>query len=334
MLHKMAETIEGAMIAVVAKGAQDVFMEGHDDTFDVRSKLLNGVYQMVYGKFDTLTTQTIHEKDGTLVTSFDIEQGQWDLINMVDLVVFNPKQLKSGDYIKRIFVEIGGQRIDYMTCGDIDTMINTNCVLFDRKMSHIHDKTFIPLVVAPFHQNNLIRIRNMQHGIRIVVELKQDMEMELYGRKYITNVTSKSENFITVQNQYTGCEKLRKGVNTFRLNFNHPMFLIYFWGFDKTKVKNITLRLQRAGDFYNGPIEALEHFKYNHMGHDVDPVVMYFAHTGYFQPTKCSVNFSRLDYIDLIIETDEEEERDVYIIGHNMQVMQCASGMYGMRFSK
>lgn len=330
----MTSNIEGALIALVAKGAQDVFMAGDATLFDARKKLLDGPYQMVYGKIDTVVTTKIDEERKKYMVSFEIEQGQWDLINMVDLVVTNPQQLQPGDYLKQIYVEIGGQRIDFIASEDIDTVMKTNCVLFDRKMTHIQGKSFVPLVMAPFHQNNLVRIRKMQHTIRIVLELKTLMDIELYGRKYITNLTDRIVQFITVQNQYLGSEKLHKGVNTFKLYFNHPLFLMYFWGFDKTKVKNITLRLQQAGDFYNGPIEALEHFKYSHMGHDVEPVVMYFAHTGYFQPTNCSVNFSRLDYVDLIIETEEEEERDIFFIGHNMQVMQCVSGMYGMMFSK
>lgn len=160
----------------------------------------------------------------------------------------------------------------------------------------------------------------------------------LYGNVYYLDdperkiLYENSDEFITIQNQYTGSEKLKKGVNTIKLHYNHPVYMMYFWGFDKTKVKNVKLTLE-GHSMYDGPIEPLEHHKNQRgLGH-VEPTFIFFSPDKFNVPTGSSVNFSRMDYPRLMIET-EEEDADIHIVGLNMQPLRMMSGMAGLAFSK
>ena len=328
---------DGALLSLVAKGAQDRYMDASAELFDARKQFLKEVHQFVYRQLDA-EKKTYQET----TTRFKIHR-QCDLISCVDLALPNAEGKSINDILSRIETEIGGQRMDVLCVEDIETQIQTNCALLGRKgkITHINGVTFIPLVMAPLHENNLIFPSAQHHDFMINIQFKDGYDhtnVKLYAKCYFLeteprrNLFAESHEFVTVQNQYCGKDTLQKGKNTIKLNFNHPVYLIYFWGFDKSKVKRVSVRLD-AATFYDGPIEPLEHFKLS-QGYNVDPVMLFFSEDKVTDAPRSSTNLSRIDRAELIIETDEEETKDVYVVGLNMQPLRYKSGMYGLAFSK
>lgn len=361
----------GALIGLIAKGHQDKYCDLCGDNniiWDIRKKFLRNIHQVVYKKLKFLknsdasykTPYFDFENNKTIVkihkfVEFTIEK-TCDLINNVDLVLINPTNNKNknknvniniNDIIESIETTYGDQRIDQLNSGDLYTQIETNCAIFKRKISYINGKIFIPLVMAPFYNNNLVFPSTQHMLLKINIKFKENYdhsEVSIYANNYYLDTLDRRilytdpHEFITIQNQgaYEHSKyKMKKGINIFRLNFNHPVYQIYFWGFDKTKVKNIKLELNKA-NFYNGPIEPLEHHKLE-LGLDVEPVMIFFSQNKIDECLKSSINFSRIDYANLIIETEEEieeEEKEIYIIGLNMQPIRCSNMMYGLAYSK
>ena len=340
----------GMLKALLSKGPQDKYMT--DNThylFDSRSQFLTGRYQTSYQKIFTTKikkTKSDHRyinnewtklKD-THYLSYKINK-QCDLINMVDIVLHNPNNKSINSMIIKIEIEVGGQCLDYLSSSDIETQIKTNNAIYNRKITNINGKSFIPLGMAPFHYNNLISPSATNHDISINVWFTNDYnhnenDVEFYGNIYYLEqperikLTNNYE-FVTTQNQYSS-DTIQNGINTLKLNFNHPMYLIYFWGFDKSKVTNIKLLLDDSV-YYDGTLEALEHKKYCR-NIDVDPVFMFFSLN--LGKTQCNINFSRIDNPKLVITTTQTESSTINIVGFNMAPLKYSNGMYGLTFSK
>lgn len=331
----------GMLMALVGKGVQDQYMNGDPKMFDARLQFLTGIHQFSYQKIDVITS------GGNKRCSY-IFKRVCDLVNRIDLVLPNPNKLPLNKIIKSIETEIGGQRLDKIGCSsesfDIETLINTDCALFKRKISHVNGKTFVPINMAPLYNHNLIPPSCQYHQFKINIDYTQEYEsqhikdVELYGNIYYLdtqerrNLFNNPHSFITIQHQYTGIEKMYCGHTGFKLNFNHPLYLIYFWGFDKSKVRNIKICLN-GHNFYNGSAAALENYKLSR-GYDVEPMMFFFSQDDFDKPTKCTVNFSRIDCAQLYIQSDQKEPTDVHIVGLNLQPIRFMSGMAGLAFSK
>jgi hypothetical protein len=315
-------------------------MNSDPKMFDARLQFLNGFHQCSYQKMDFRKSDIGSNKTVTYTFKKDC-----DLFNRIDLVLPNPNNLPLNKIIKSVETDLGGSKIDRIgsSCGnfDIDTLINTDCALFKRKISHVNGKTFIPLSLAPLYDYNL-QPNLKYHEFKIIVKYTQEYEYikdaELYGNVYFLDNKERKDlfmnphSFITTQHQYTGVEKMICGHSAFTLNYNHPVYMIYFWGFDKSKVKNIWLQLN-GHDFYNGPPEPLEHYKLSR-GYDVEPMMIFFSQDDFNVPTKSTVNFSRIDRAQLIIKSEQYEPTDVHIIGLSLQPIRFMSGMGGLSFSK
>lgn len=333
-----APQLNGIVAALKAYGLQDKWLDD-PSKFDGKKLLLRDqIYKTTYAKLDA--TRTVLTQSLTLC--FHIQR-QCDLINMLDLVI--PSQYSINSVIRKIEVEFGGQRMDIMSVSeDIETQIKTNAALFGRTISHFDDMTFIPLTLAPLHANNLVFPSAKYHDLRIYVQLQpsffkenQGKDIELYGCQYIVSdrykLQTDAHDFITVQNQYTGAEVLKKGINRIKLNFNHPVYVIYFWGFEKDKVKKVRLLLNNAV-FFEGSAAVLAHQKACRGFSHVDPMMLFLSEEDPGQPTKTTVNFSRIDNPILEIETEQEDETPVYVVGLNLQPLRYSCGMVGLVFSK
>ena len=101
---------------------------------------------------------------------------------------------------------------------------------------------------------------------------------------------------------------------------------------DRSKVKNVKLLLDGAG-FYDGPLQLLDHAKRQWLGDDVIPSLLRFTNEPFDKEIKSTVNFTRLDRPELVIET-EEEEATVHVVGLNVQGFRYISGMVGLLYSK
>lgn len=340
----------GVLMALCAKGIQDAYVErANTGVFDARLQFLTQSHQFSYQQIRVNKSGSKSKKTYTL-------ERDCDLVNRIDIALPNPHNLPLNKILKTIETEVGGQRIDKIGCSsdnsfDIETLIKTDCALFKRKISHINGTTFVPLSMAPLYDHNLIQPSCQHHEFKIHVEYTKEYidastdananhveNVKLYGNVYYLEIDKRrqlfqtSHEFITIQHQWTGSEKMVCGHTAFKLNFNHPVYLLYFWGFDKSKVRNIKIVLN-GQDFYNGSAEALEHYK-SSRGYDVEPMMFFFSQDDFDKPAKCTVNFSRIDSAQLIIQSDQHEATDVHIIGLNVQPVRFSSGMMGLAFSK
>jgi hypothetical protein len=316
-------------------GRQDEWMAGlKDEHFNAQTYFLkNKAYQREYRKLETCKNQNKY-----------IIQKNCDLINNVDLYVASEK-------ITSIEILIGGQRIDKIT-GDIETIMNTNAAIFgsNRRVKHTDSHMIIPLHMAPFHDMNLVSPSYQYHELVIIIE--GAAEVDFYAECYYVHLFDQkiAQEGVTYQNQshYADQNVLKNGVNTFKLNFNHPMHCIYFWGFDKSKIKRVVLTLNdysyykpsQEGNtaltvYYNGDVELLEYYKES-KNIKADPVFIFFSDMKFDKKPKATINFSKLDYPILTIETrdDFQGEQPFYLNGINIQGYKSSCGMFGLVFSK
>jgi hypothetical protein len=259
----------GALLALIAYGAQDKYMHESDDLlYNAKNKFITEKYQVVYHEIECDVSVNPHHRN---IVKFVVKL-QCDMINMLDLVVPNKDGKSLNTIIKSIECTLGGQRMDKICTVDIETHVKTNCALFGRKMTTINGKTYVPLTIAPLHVHNLCPLLALSiHDLVITIELHHNItddniDYALYGNNYFLATPDRrrlvegnqagTQRFITVQNQHHGEKTMRKGINIFDLNYNHPVYMIYFWGFDKTKVTNVKLTLN-GGSFYDGPIGPL-----------------------------------------------------------------------------
>ena len=329
----------GILIALVAKGAQDKWTD-MNPYVHCKQHFLSGTYNMVYNKLP----YDLRIRKQKCV--FIFKKGACDLINNIDLVIRGPL-----DSIISIESELGGLRFDKLQADDLKTQIKTNCAFLGQKreISYANGNTYIPLVMAPFYDHNLIEPIMEHMDLQIIVEFNDDCVLEmdpmLYGCMYVLEKPEllqikEGYNFLTIQNQYTGVERVDKPAiqqckaYKFNINFYHPTYLIYFWGFDKRMVTNVKFTIN-GNTFYDGTLDALEHYKNSRGFKDVDPCVIFFTDQNDFasaKPNKCNINFSRIDTTHLIIETSQYKF-DMNIVGLSMQPVRCLSGMIGLSFS-
>ncbi len=352
-------TSSGALMGLVAYGKQD---EWHNqlppNRFDAKKCLLKDVHhQRIYMKVDC--NVATKETQSGIAYTFEMKK-VCDLLNNVDLYIHNFGSAGTGsvnDLIKRIEVVVHGhQRIDRIE-NDIETIINTNAELFrsNRKIRLFGDTLIVPLHVAPFHDCNLVSPSLEYHRLEVNIVCTRKLDMELYADcYYIDNphrrriLYDERQEFVTVQHQsYWNRDPgvVRHGKNTFRLNFTHPVHCIYFWGFDKTKVRRITLNLNDLKNpdyphlsenppiYYDGDITPLEYYKMG-KGITAEPIMIFFSDMDMYNRPQSTVNFTRLDNPVLTIETDQEEETPLNLVGLNIHAFHTSCGMMGMRYVK
>jgi len=237
--------------------------------------------------------------------------------------------------IEEISVIYGGQRFDRAFSWE---QLQINMKIFKQKWTRNGDNYMIPLCISPFYSHLLACPSTEHHNLEIWVNFKQQYTgpIELYANMFYfieRQKLFKEHEFISFQTQYTGKEKLTKGVNKIKLHYNHPVCLLYFYGFDKSKVKNIKFTLDN-NIYYNGTIHELDHIKENYGYGDIDATMLIFSIPQKLHEIKNgTINFSRIDYPEIEIET-EEDEADFNIFGLNTQAIRYCSGMYGLCFSK
>lgn len=284
------------------------------------------------------------------------------------------------DILKEITTEIGGQRMDKIHVEeDIETSIHINNLLFKgSSMLSTRDKDndttvvktiVVPLTMAPFYSQNLLRIKDVVQDIIIStryqnpmmiyndqmdarnkwvrVNAKCSIDVKLYGNVYTVDerllIRTPSYNMATYQYQYTGKETVVNGSNTFRLNFNHPTHLLYFWGLDKKYVSNVKLVIDGV-EYFNGHPDILESNKYKMFSRQpglpppsfYNVYMLFFSDLNFFtlDNQRKTINFSCVDKCELIIDTSTPINETIYIIGVSSQSLLYMSNMFGMKYSK
>ena len=364
---KFDNSSRGVLCALEAKGGQDVYAK--IGSIDMREKVLkNNAHQMMYAKLSTETTVGEYKRAAWLGNSDNGSETRYslvnieikpscDLINMVDLYTTCPLS-----DIHSISVSYGGQQFDKLWS---PTHIRTQAALFGRHISEQNGLSIIPLAMAPLHKTNLVFPSTAFHTLTVTIVFKKAVlseRIELYGNMYFFKDYNKrmfddikpyepdedmkelwtflkSHEFITFQSTYNGDDVLIKGMNNLKLSFNHPCCVLYFWGFDKSQVKNIRFLLNKEV-FYDGPIDALEHDKASRGFGACEPVMIFLSDgfdtgntTNLTTYPMSTVNFSRIDYETIEIETDEKNAT-IHFAAVNIQVVRHMERMYGLAFSK
>jgi len=203
--------LDGALLALVAYGAQDKWIEDmkqYGDMFDSKKMFLTNRHTCVFRKLDVDNVYTGKTPKKTYLFRF-LQTS--DLINNVNMLVNNPENIKS------ICVEFGGQRFDKVWSWK---QLQINAAIHRKPITQSGDTYIIPLCLAPFHDNNLVTPSAEHHKLHIYVEFIEDYNgiLELYGNVYFLDspdrrqLFNKSHEFSTIQHQYTGGEKISKGL--------------------------------------------------------------------------------------------------------------------------
>lgn len=304
------------------------------------SRTIRAIHRVSYGNI-AATQRTFANISNNHTIAFYITRNQCDLISELDLVLPNPDNIQPDkfvhEYIQSVTIEIGGHRFDKAMTS---TQLLTTNQLFKRYTRTINNTTFIPLSLAPFHKWTPVPPSTTYHDFVIFVEFKKhplsssSSPLRLCGLRYWLQQKQSDKDayeFITHQQQNWGPETIKSGVNRIQLNLNNITRMIYFWGFDKTKVTNIRFLLDDE-PYYEGTIEELEHYKCVAGYPDLtDPTMIVFSNESFDKFPYSAINFSVYDKAVLEIETTEENAI-IDIVGISINQIVWSNGMMGMKW--
>lgn len=230
-------------------------------------------------------------------------------------------------------VEVGGQRIDRTY--DI-TQLEMNLLLHGEKIEE--DEENITFSVVCF-ENIYPTFLLIHHEIIIRIITKQVIgreEIKLIGKAYWhedrERITHAPVEYYCIQTQFCGKQQITKGTNEISLYFNHPVFMVYFYGIDKSKLINYKLVLDDVILYDSANNNTLQSNDFSMNGK-----VTNISFTEPLDLTNIygnkTINFSRIDKPKLIIET-EQETGNIYAVGMNIGIIRVMSGMLGLAFSK
>lgn len=304
------------------------------DTKDIKKTILSDNYSTVYRKLTYLTKTTPE------TISFTLHR-DCDAIANLDciLTLENPDDVSINTILSKITVKCGGQIFDSLSAPDLETQLQVNSQLFKTRTISRHGNTLVvPLIMAPCMPNNLLSLLNLEfHEIEITLHTHSDAKASIWGDAYYLDqpkrksIAMEKLEMLTYQNQYKGPETLCPGINTFRLNFNHPVDVIYFWGFDTSKVVDIKLLINHQVYIETNP--TMLEVQKKRMGYTFDPLAIFFTDHP-CQHNNASLNFSRIENATLMVTTQQDGDTPMYIVGLNRQPVLIQQGKAGLRFSK
>ena len=294
---------------------------------------------------------------------------QCDFIEDLNIVI---KKQKGVEYqLGEITLEISGMRVHKL---HDTTQLNVLNSVYRQHTEEYEDTITIP---CTFTDRIIPLVRLYHHEVRIKIEIipgpienrctdsrkewESQLDVELYGNMYYLNPQLRrqlfqSQDFFNtttriIQSQCTGAKNIKRGINHIKLNFNHPVFLIYFYGIDQAKINNIQF-VVNGETVYDRSIFLRDRSAQGMDSaglleeHDKDKTFIYFSKKFDFDDlyNNETINFSRIEKAVLVIDTDQEDERKptlhppcgltVNIVGLNYGIARTAGGMYGLAFSK
>jgi hypothetical protein len=323
----------GILYALCAKGVQD--KQNNKKLFNIKSDILTGLYQYSYRKLNLNCLKTELE-DGIKVT-YTFKKEYIDLVNNIDIAI--PDLDNLNNFIKSIKIYFNDKLVD-----NIDTkvlnVLNTNSILFRRPINIIKNKVYIPLTMASIQKNNLIMQRDTKY-FNLSFEIIYDSfmseyidQVDFFGNIYVLdkpardNLIYNSHEFSTIQNKQNN-NIIHYGTNKIELKFNLQLPLIYFWGFDITKVTNIKLLLNER-PYYDGTVEELmqeannRNYKFKSPLCELifdSPLCIFFSPNEIEEYTNSTLNSSLYNKIHLVIETTDTEDKCIYINALNLNTI-------------
>lgn len=270
-------------------------------------------------------TKTVSSKqDNCSLVSLLITHGQFDFVDLLQIVI--PKKDNEGLVLSdfKLFI----QRVMVGVFKDSVQLDFYNALHHKQSEDSVH-------FVYPIDMLNYLPILNLiNSNIELQFSVNRNVEqvpdIELLGHQYFLEshlnkeiATSYSEHRY-IQNQFHTF-MLKKGMNQIKLNLNHPVFLIYLYGIDKTKVANVSIcqgeKVFISLDRGNPPLFD-----------DANKIVIYFSQTFNFKNIYANeyVNFSKLDGMTMNI--DSEEAGVINVCALNYGVSKFSKGIFGLTF--
>lgn len=335
---------EDILLSLVS-GHADKYMFSSENVVyrDVRKEWLSEKYASTFRKIDV---DQLSDSRRTIRIAL---RRTCDAVNDLELAL-----APDAPPIRSISVKIGGQVIDKIHAGgndgDFETIVEALAAVHGRRRpaTVLGARRFVPLTLAPFHSWNLLPLVALKwHDVAIHVEFSTEINseitsaVELYGKVYFLSPGTRTR---LVQDALTiGVAQCQWGESArafrIRLSLNHPVVALVFWGFDKSKVTNVRLRLHKddAVAYYDGPLDALERAKEMQLlGRATAACFIFFSSAPLWSDRQSTVNFSRIDYASLEIESTQElgENDRVEVRGITLQPLRIIGGMAGLAFSK
>ena len=347
--RKYEDSLDESMKKVLElKGAQDIYMvmDKEHRGWNTKKYWLSKPHKYKYECIGCFGGVPDRNKKITMVIPL-----RYHMISDLDLIIQHDSDYNIDNAIKIIDVEIGGQRINRLSSMK-EVELNCQLISPNRKVTTTQNKngsftTIVPLELGPFHGHEIFLMGCLYyHEARINIGFGDFpvYDAEIWGKTYTfyedtwKSLTQVGQEVMTIQNQFTGEEEVTLGkVNKLRLNFNHPVTCIYFWGIDKQLIKNIKLRLNDI-DYIDTSTQILDHIAKQKQIERMDDCLIIFLNDGDITKPYSWLNFSSIDNAQLILDLDvnqiEETKHHVHVVALNHQPLRIMSGMAGLSFSK
>lgn len=283
----------------------------------IEDKLINELLEEELTSFSNIFSEMFNEDDYEKVnveikpTKIDSNYVQFQLQNydVIDNIRFNVSSYN------KIKLEIGGSRIESyndLIQQKICKSLNKNDILFFNTIPlyHLEYHNVVLYLIFNNFDENINDIKLIANGYNLTEKAKEKLPKNIIME------------YLTIQNQY--CEKnIRNGINNLDLYFCGPTFLLYFYGCDKDKIKNVKLLFDNE-IYYNGSI--------NNLNSDIDSIVSVITFSNEFDKNNLylnnRVNLSKVDNIRLVIESEKNAIIKIGTLSYNSII--SASGMLGL----
>ena len=292
--------------------------------------------------------------------SYKLPEGPAQAVNNLDLVITH-KSGESKQLFQNITVEVGGQVFDkisfYQTVHMNSLLVRSGRTVRRSVTEDGNEVTYIPLQMLPFYDHCLWPLCLLEHHdtvIRVDFGEVEILDAKIFGNKYyfdekISELLPGIQTLTLPQTQYTGEEKeILDGVKPLkiRLNFNHPVTTLYFWGLELSKITSVSLTFDDQ-EYMSLPIHALQRV---HVSLYPDTLKMFQPHSDVIvlhlsqqslvsaSPERSNltqaINFSMINNALLVIKTAQKGEVSVNVCALGLQEIKLSSGMGALTYSK
>lgn len=329
------------------QGSQDSYFEKNKNRLILENQPYDKFNDYVYDEIKVIKQNSGHRVIYNIVrgiSELDAMISDIDIILPIDSSIQEDPDIDK--IIQRIEILIGGLRGDQIC--NVKQLIVTNW-LYNRNIRYVNNNIILPL--SFWITTNKIPLYAIDYNtIPICIEYnpiysKSNIDnVKFYAKKYkipqneLRNLRSISYEIMSVQTEYTGQEDYIKGVNKYRLDFTHPVFMFSIYGInkpiDKSLIKNIKVEFNDE-TFYDGDITTLEELKkINNI--NIDPIVIIFSNTFNREQiyNNQTINFSMIDEPTLTIKTEQEGDNIIGISALDINLVKIACGMMGFLYSK
>lgn len=321
----------------------------HFDKLDYEVKECKYLGETLYFKYNLFKMCDYIDNIKLAICNKDIYKDIFELLESISLEI-------NGMTLNRIYFDKYQNQMLKLFDQSLNTNTNTeqnigqnmsfiSLSLFDMMhLTPLNEKLDISIMVK-FNDLELIDINNfLLYGDKISL-IEQTNSNSNTNSDIDTNLIPNEIETIIPQIQFTGDESIQNGINKYRLNFNHPVLILYFYGIEKEKILNVCLEFDGVV-VLSKTIYELEDLKLKN-SINTDCFVITFSDEFdlknlFYNKT---VNFSRIDNAKLIINTNLASDNEknnklnqsqsiIKIHALNFNTLRITENGCGLRFSK